>query len=294
MNKHPRPTPAKNRFLPFEEWMRQRYPEATPGRQLLRMIGAFDLLYLLYRAGLLAHMEQPAHEIEPIRRATRKTAAVKKPADEATPAKAKRTKKATRRAGARTKTANLVLEFPPEAAEPLPEPSPAAEENTPDPEPEPLVLHDDTTAGPAASDATRVWLDDDRLEDADPRKTNLALGIGGIAVSFETREIDDEPETLLVVHDIPYRVSLVSPSMNLSAMLQIARVTYGELYVLGRAALGALSGEGYVSAVEAERIVRALHAAGTKPVDLDVVYATKDAKTRQRDMFTLRVRFEPI
>lgn len=292
MNKHTRRTPAKQDLLPFEEWMRKRYPGKTPGKQLLRMIGAFDLMYLLYRAGLIEHAEEPEHEIAPIRRAIRKTAAVKTPEQEAEAVKPKRARKPARRAGSRKK--DLTIEFETAAPEPLPEAA-SVEEKTPEPvaapEPEPLELNEEA---PAPSAGGTLWLGDESLEDQDPRKTREPLGVNGIAVGFDTRTVDDERETLLVVNGTSYAVHLVTPPMNLSAMLQIARVTYGELYVLGRAALGAVSGEGYVPAAEAERIVWALSAAPGKTLDLDVAYFTRDAKTRNRASSVMRVRFEPV
>lgn len=293
MNKHTRRTPAKQDLLPFEEWMRKRYPGKTPGRQLLRMIGAYDLLYLLYRAGLIEHAQEPEHEIAPIRRAIRKTAAVKTPEEQAEAVKPKRTRKPARRAGARKKT-DLTLEFETSAPEPMPaaavtEEKPAEPE--PAPEPEPLELNEEA---PAPSSRGTLWLGDESLEDTDPRKADIPLSVNGIAVGFDVRTVEDERETLLTVNGTAYAVRLVTPPMNLSAMLQIARVSYGELYVLGRAALGAVSGEGYVPAAEAERIVWALNAAPGKTLDLDVAYFTKDAKTRNRSSSVMRVRFEPV
>lgn len=295
MNKHTRRTTAKKTLLPFDEWVEKRYPENTKSRQLLRVIGALDLVYLLYRAGLIEHKEEvPKHEIAPIRRAIRKTASVKTPEEQAEEVKSKRTRKPARRTGTRKKKAELALEFEHVESTSLPEVRAGSDaEPEPVPEPEPLMLGDETPAKTPVDNGT-TWLGDEQLEDTDPRKSAVPLGIGGITVGFDYRDIDDERETLLVVDDISYRISLVSPLMNLGRMLQIMRVSYGELYVLGRAALGALSGEGYISADEAERIVRALKNADSETADLDISYFTKDAKTRSRASGVVRVRFEAI
>lgn len=290
MPKHTRRSPAHNNLLPFDEWVQKRYPD----KKLLRMIGALDLIYLLYRAGIIEKKEDPAHEIAPIRRAIRKTASVPKPEDEQ-PVPKRGRRKTARRAGSKKKAAELTLEFDEAEPQPLPEPEAKARKDKPEPapEPEPLMLNEETPEKSTKAKGA-VWFGDEELEDADLRKTDLALAVGGIAVGFDVRTIDDEPETLLTVNNVPYRVSLVSPSMNLGGMLRTARVTYGELYVLGRAALGALSGEGYVSADEAERVIRALHEAGSTVTDLDIAYFTKDAKTKNRDTASIRVRFEPL
>ena len=295
MNKHTRRTPAKKNLLPFNEWVEKNYPENTKSRQLLRVIGALDLVYLLYRAGLIEHKEEvPKHEIAPIRRAIRKTASVKSTEEQAEEVKPKRTRKPARRTGTRKKKAELALEFEHVESAPLPDTRSGDDvDPEPVPEPEPLMLGEETPAK-APADTGSAWLGDEQLEDADPRKSAVPLGIGGITVGFDYRDIDDEREALLVVDDIPYRISLASPPMNLGRMLQIMRVSYGELYVLGRAALGAISGEGYISADEAERIVRALKHVGTEKTDLDISYFAKDAKTRSRTSAILRVRFEPV
>ncbi len=169
-------------------------------------------------------------------------------------------------------------------------------------EPEPLELINETVTTDSPSPGGRAaemergpggeaWLDDERLEDADLRKTELKLAIDGITVAFEMA-YGDEDETLMVVNDVSWRAMLTSPALNLSKMVQILRVSYGELYILGRMALGAMSGDGYITASSAAEVVRALAAATGKTLELDVSYYDKDNTSKKRIAQTIHIRFE--
>lgn len=324
------PSSSGSHILSFEEWMERMYPHPTSLRSILRACGALDAMYLMYRLGILKIKNSPiAHESAPIRRAMQATVNVEpQPRTVAAPvtqpmenviakkkkaapkvAKPKVEKKTTKAKSAKKKKSTPVVDVKIGAkaddviAEPeitiefekdLPVHTPAPEPEVVDEpiEPEPLVF-EEAHIEKKAPDGALLWLDSAELEDEDLRKTKLPLGLDGIRVSFESRDIDDETETLLCVNDSSYRMMLTSPSMNLSRMLQIARVSYGELYVLGRAALGAISGEGYIPADEVARIVRALNES-SKTIDLDVRYYSKDATSRSRTPSTIRIHAEHI
>jgi hypothetical protein len=171
----------------------------------------------------------------------------------------------------------------------------STQETKTDAEPEPLELDNEKPEEAPAPVATGelAWLGDERLEEDDLRKTDINMGIDGITVSFETEDVDDEAETRLTVDGVSYRMTLSNPPLNLSRMVQTARVSYGELYVLGRMALGAISGSGYIPSDEAARIVRLLKEEG-KTTDIEVTYFTKDKSSRNRSSGTLSVRFERV
>jgi len=293
-------------ILPFQEWVEKKYPEKTPSRTLLRMIGALDLAYLVYRLQAKPETSVSAAEpvpapkksepVKPIKE--KKVEPVQKKIVKKKEAPAKKAPKAQK--VSRAPAQEITLEFHARHEEPEPEPiiEKKQEVQLPAPEPEPLELEQtapeiraETKPEPAGD---LVWFDDERLEEQDLRRTKISMGIDGIPVSFRTRDIDDERETLLRVNGVSYIATLSSPSLNLSQMLQIARVDYGELYVLGRMALGAISGEGYITAEEAARIVRALNTAGRNPIDMEIEYYTKDKTARSRTSEAMRIRFEPI
>lgn len=311
-------------ILSFEEWMERMYPHPTSMRSFLHACGVLDLMYLMYRMGILKAKKEPiTHESAPIRRAMQATvkvetqprtvaAPVTQPMENVVAKKKKAAPKTTKpkkekkvakpkkpkaeapvtevKAEEKTSEPEIMIEFEKD----LPQPTHTSEpERVAEPiEPEPLVF-EEAPAEKKMNEGELLWLDDPQWEDEDLRKTKLPLGIDGIRVSFESQDIDDERETLLCVNDHSYRLTLPSPAMNLSRMLQIARVSYGELYVLGRAALGALSGEGYIPADELSRIVHALNDA-QKTTDIDVTYYSKDKTSRTRKAASISITFERI
>lgn len=282
--------------LPFPQWLEKHYPKNTPARSFLKMIGALDLAYLMYRAKT------------PARRSSKSTGGTKKvqkkvvpqviPAmplkveDYKKPAIKKSAKPRTKKPAKPEVSEELTIEF-----EHKPEP---IKEKVMEPvveiEPEPLILNEEPIIEKPAkpSHGKTMWLDNEHLEDADLRKTHHKLETNGIAVAFETLYGDDEEETALVVNNVSWRALLTSPALNLSKMVQIVRATYGEVYILGRMALGAMSGEGYVSSHEATRIVETLASAKNKTIDVDVEYHDKDATSKKRGAHTIRIRFERL
>lgn len=257
--------------LSFSDWLEREHPEKTPMRTVLRMIGVLDIAYLFHRFGPGKAAPEPRRENPILRRAVEKTAgpiAPLRPARRARAAKpeARITHKERPVAPPETKRAEPVKEI----------------------EPEPIVIEE----APMPEDTGPVRLDD-RTSDVDILKSRRPLLIAGSTVTFEKREIDGEEETLLSIDDRIWRLTLTSPSMNLSAMTQVVRTVSGELHLLGRMALGALSGEAYVSAEEARRITEMLKTA-TGTCDIDVTYASKDASTRNRTYASTRIRFVKI
>ncbi len=313
--------------LPFPEWVEQTYPEKTAKREFLRMIGALDLAYLMYRTKTIQkmqktqriqkidttvtvpsmplkveeHKKQPTkpkkstivkeekkdevtiefeHKTQPHPSVGADTKAKKKPTTKKAPKKVKELKISFHK-----ETEPTVIRTPKAA------PAPVVQE-----EPEPLVLHEEplVESKPVAKKKGNTWLDDPSLEEVDLRKLKQPLSIGGITVSFRVRNNQGDDETVIEVNNVAWRASLTSPSLDLSAMAQIVRVSYGELYVLGRMALGAMSGEGYVNAQEAERIVKLLADATGSTVTCDISYFDKDAISKTRVSNIMHVRFERV
>lgn len=292
MDKHTSPNGAH--ILPFDEWLEQRFPGKSAKRTMLKMIGALDLAYLLYRMNAKPEPEvkpAPAQK-KPVAKKPRIVPAMPEPEQHG---HAKHANKAsTRRAPVKkeNKPAELTIEFhQPAVAMPVLKDDPVKAESAP--EPEPLVLKETIEApAPRMLKPSMTWLDDERLEEEDPRRTDIRLGVDGIAVGFDTRDVDDERETLLTVDGVPFVLTTTSPALNLSAMVQIMRVNYGELYVLGRMALGAISADGYVTAEEAKRIILLLKESTAHAVDIDVEYFAKDKKSRNRTAEKIQIRFE--
>lgn len=280
-------------ILPFEEWVAEKYPHNTASRTLLKLIGALDLAYLLYR--LQAKPEEKVAKVEKVTKGAEVEKVVKvekvlKVVKEEKVLKVKKVKKVTKVAKVKKEPEpEVTVEFH-EDIEPVQtrEPEPVEQ-----PEPEPLVIESEPEPVPTST-KNLTWIDDASLEEQDILRTKTSLGIDGITVEFDTRDIDDERETRLRVNGISYVIMLPSPALNLSQMLQIARVTYGELYVLGRMALGAISGEGYITTDEATRAVHTLHEAGKKEVQMDIQYYAKDKTARSRTPLTQRIIFKPV
>jgi hypothetical protein len=289
MIKRTRTLKANREMLPFPEWVNKMFPEKNLKRKLLRAIGALDLAYLIYR--LNPPKSKPVtteHSIAPIRQAAQKTAGSDADTFVRTPPKRKRVAKKILE---KTDAPEVKLEF----KKTKPEPLPALDELTteiqkPEPvrEPEPLIFEEAEPEKPVITEP--VWFDDPRLDEQDIKKTDLPLGIDGITISFDAHTVDDEHETVITVDGTSYRAMLISPEMNLSAMLQVARVTSGELYVLGRAALGAISGEGHISSEETSRIVHMLKDAGNT-IDIDIEYSAKPKHIRNRTVASMKIRF---
>lgn len=277
--------------LPFPAWMEKHYPRKTAGRSILKMIGVLDAAYLLYRlqnnrkSEAMSVKSAPVIVEKPIKQEPKPRV---KPVK--TPVK-KVTKPTVKKVIEPKQEPELTIEFehkPEPVAERMVEPAPAIPI-----EPEPMVWDEPETEKPVKkSSAKAIWLDDERLEEVDLRKTDLALGIDGITVAFETAYDGDEDETLIVVNGTSWRAMLTSPALNLSKMAQILRVSYGELYVLGRMALGAMSGDGYITAADAANVIRSLAAADNKTVELDVRYYDKDNTSKKRTAQMIHIRFE--
>lgn len=287
---------AKKTILPFPAWVEKKYPKKTPARSFLQMIGALDVAYLMYR---MNKQPETSSAVQPVMKIPVMPLKVE---DYKRPAPKKQTKPRTKKPTKPKKVEQdegLTMEFE-YKAEPLPSPGRQAGGRRgvggEAIEPEPLVLQEEPIVKKPAkvSRSKTAWLDDERLEDIDLRKTDLKLETNGIAVAFETSHSDDEEETVIVVNDVSWRALLTSPALNLSKMLQVAKVSYGELYVLGRMALGAMSGEGYIDADEAARIVSELSAAKNKTVELDVQYHDKDKTSKKRSTNTMVIRFERV
>jgi hypothetical protein len=290
-NKRPSP-------LPFPEWVEKKYPRKNVKRSFLKIIGALDLAYLMYRMGT---KNEPPKKDEapriippmPLKVEDHRRPTVKKEIKPRKKGTAKTSK--PKQQGFVPAAPELTVEFEhkPESVKPRTiEPAPA----TPI-EPEPLELEtEQISEHPAAAVPGRgsKWLDDESLEETDLRKLKTPLKSGNVSVTFETQDRDGEEETVITVNDVSWRVMLPSPALNLSKMLQIVRISYGELYVLGRMALGAMSGEGYVSSDEAARIIALLAAADSKTLELDVQYHDKDKTSKKRGTFTVTIRFEKI
>lgn len=279
--------------LPFPAWMEKHYPRKTAGRSILKMIGALDAAYLIYRLQNNGKSETVSEKPTPViveKPIEQKTKPDMKPAK--VPAK-KVTKPKVKKIVERKEEPELHIEFehkPEPVAERMVEPVPAIPI-----EPEPMVWDEPETEKPVKKSSTKaIWLDDERLEEVDLRKTDLALGIDGITIAFETAYDGDEDETLIVVNGTSWRAMLTSPALNLSKMVQILRVSYGELYVLGRMALGAMSGDGYITATDASEVIRSLAAAGNKTIELDVRYHDKDSTSKKRMSQMIHIRFERV
>lgn len=266
--------------LPFEEWLKQEYPENTTSKKFLHIIGALDIGYIMYRFQSKNKITNKPGQTALKERAVISPKIIQNdllPKEEPSPA------------------AELILDFTPTAETPVVIP-PVIAQTTTVKTPEPLVVQEVIVeeATPAKVQPTGpVWFSDESLEDEDLRKTTIQLGIDRITVAFDVRDTQDERETLLMVNAVPYRVMLSKPLLNLSKTLQIARTSYGELYILGRMALGALSGEGYITAEEAARIVHTL-AQEQKTTEVDVMYFTKNKTSRTRTEAHMNIRFERV
>ncbi len=309
--KHTKSTSAQP--LPFPDWVEQTYPQKTAAVKFLRAIGALDLAYLLYvmktekkqKTQVSEKKEAPAivpamplkveeitleYATEIQEKKIKKTAVKKEKKEPAKkPAtKTSKPKKIVKPTG--KKDDELTIEF-----EHKPEPVKAHTQIQKEPEliePEPLVLHDEPIVEEAKQPSNQTWIDDESLEDVDLRKSGQVLKTNGITVSFDVIDVDDEEETRLMVNGTAWRIMLPSPALNLSRMAQIVRVSYGELYVLGRMALGAMSGECYITAEEAARIVGELAAVTTDSTELDVTCFDKNKTSKSRKSSIVRIRFD--
>jgi hypothetical protein len=278
------PKRSDNRPLPFPAWMEKKYPHKTAARSFLKMIGALDIAYLMYRMGTKTETTEKPQTSHMIPAMPLKVEEYKKPQTK------KAVKPRAKKPAAPKKEPELTVEF-----EHKPEPLKTPREPLPTIEPEPLELEAEAIMEtPAAKKKNTVWLDDQSLEDIDLRKSRHELTHGSVTLSFDVQDIDDEEETQIIVNNTAWRIMLPSPSMNLSRMAQIVRISYGEIYVLGRAALGAMSGEGYVSSDEVIRIAEALAATDKKTLVLDVQYYDKDATSKKRTPHTIGIRFERV
>ncbi len=331
--------------LPFPAWLEQTYPEKTAKREFLRMIGALDVAYLMYRT----KRTEKKQRMQKTQRIQRIDTTVRVPSmplkvEEHTKLQKKKTQKkpakdeitmefdhkpatsvvdapqqhrgvypesvewvgAVKIAKAPKKAKNLTISFHKEAdpviIHPKKIPAPVVHET-----PEPLVLEiEPTIENPAAPrslsraeprggrGSKKSWLDDPLLEETELRKLKQPLTTDGITVSFDVRNNQGDDETVITINNTAWRALLTSPSLDLSAMAQIVRVSYGELYVLGRMALGAMSGEGYIESAEAVRIVTLLAEATGSTVTCDITYFDKDAASKTRTSNFLHVRFERV
>lgn len=190
----------------------------------------------------------------------------------------------------------LTIEFKKPRKEPIVIEHKEPEVIAPLPEPEPLALEiePEVKVSPRVLKPSIMWIDDPLLEDADIRRTDAVIGIDGTPITFEKRDLEEDTETLLGIGNVLWRLTMTAPTLNLSRMVQVMRVSYGELYVLGRMALGALSAEGYVTADEAARIVRMLKDASENVLDIDVTYFTRNKTVRTRKVSTVHIHFERI
>lgn len=159
-------------------------------------------------------------------------------------------------------------------------------------EPEPLIAHTSPSLNP--SPEGRGTSRTPPLEDIDLLKTKQALILEGISLALEPIYGSDEEETALVINNISWRAFLPSPELNLSKMLQVARMSDGELYVLGRMALGAMSGEGYVTADDLLSILRSLAETKEKTCTVEVPYYDKWAGSKKRTAHTIHIRFQRV
>lgn len=282
-------------ILPFPAWMEKHYPRKTAGRSLLKMIGILDAAYLIYRLQNNGKSEAVSEKPTPV---IVEQPIEQKPKPAVKPVKdsAKKVTKPKAKKIAEVKVEpELTIEFehkPEPVAERMIEPAPAIPI-----EPEPMVWDEPEVEKPVKAPLRgriekTVWLNDERLEEVDLRKTDLNLGTDGITVAFETAYDGDDKETLIVVNGISWRAMLTSPALNLSKMVQILRVSYGELYILGRMALGAMSGDGYVTSADAADVIQSLAATGNKTAELDVRYYDKDNTSKKRTAQMIHIRFE--
>lgn len=249
-----------NSILPFPAWVEKTYPKKTPVRSFLQMIGALDIAYMMYRMKIQKQpspaAERKKHIIPPM---PLNVEDHKKIEDNAEP--------------------ELTVEF-----EHKPEPIIAHTTKKIDEEaiePEPLQLQ---------SDAADLNI----LEDIDLLKTKQALTMQGISFALESIYGNDEEETTLLINNVSWRAFLPSPELNLSKMLQVARMSDGELYVLGRMALGAMSGEGYVTADNLLSVLRSLAETKEKICTIEVPYFDKGVGSKKRTTHTIRIRFQRV
>jgi len=263
------------------------------------MIGALDLAYLVYRmkpqrqAPVLSSVEgfSPAESTSAIPPVPLKVEEVKK-----IPKMPKSPKKPR-------KKSDLKIEF-----EHRPEPTPkhVSEQQAFVPaasiEPEPLIF--DEKAIPPLREGKQTarrgaggeakWLNDPTLENEDLRKSGAELKKGDITLSFVVQEKNEEEETQVMINGTSWRIMLPSPALNMSAMTQVVRVSYGELYVLGRMAHGTVSGEAYIAAAEVERVARLIAGTSDASVVCDIAYFDKDATSKKRMQHTTSIRFERV
>ncbi len=300
MNPHPHQEPAK-RILPFHEWMELAYPRASAMRTFLKAIGVMDVHYLLYRLGYTTVKEKATHTSDPVRRAIQKTATVKAPVAEPTKTVTKQVKKPAKpkKAKAILPPKELTMEFtekhlPKEELKPEPAPVEVIE-------PEPLVLNDEPVAEPTPEPepkkhdaSTTYWLDDAALENEDLLKTKKKLSIDGITIALKFADNNGEQEAVVFVGHKTFRAQDPGTQMNLSAVLQKARVDSGELYVFGSTAFGAITGKGYVTATELQRVIHLLNDSESKTVDVHIEYFDADSSSRTRKQNTLDIRFERV
>ncbi len=296
--------------LPFTEWVEQTYPQKSAGIKFLRAIGALDLAYLMYVMKTEKAQKKQKPEKKPVTphiipvmplkvedvvleqpKTVQKPKVAPKPVKEkvhATPVKTAKPK--TKKVKKTPDEAELTIEFE-HKPEPLPEPKKIEKASEPI-EPEPLILDDEPMIEEVKKPGKNVWIDDESLEDIDLRKSGQTLTTGDVTASFDVVDIDDEQETQLIVNGTAWRAMLPSPALNLSRMAQIVRASYGELYVLGRMALGAMSGECTIAADEAARIVTELAACTTSTCEIDITCFDRNKTSKNRKSSIVRIRFD--
>lgn len=275
-------------ILPFPEWVEKKYPKKTPAQKMLKLIGALDLAYLFYRFTTKNKKpkETPPMDSKPVKPPVVHT--VKK----ATRPRTRPSKKTIVSPNPIPNPQELTIEFKKPRKQPIVIEHTQPVQPTPEPEPLTLEIEPEVKTSPRVLKPSMTWLDDPLLEDEDIRRTDMVIGVDGTPVTFEKRDIEEDTETLLGIGGTTWRLTMTSPALNLSRMVQTMRVSYGELYVLGRMALGALSGEGYIPADEAARVVRMLKDSQENILDADVVYYARNKTVRTRKASTIRVRFE--
>lgn len=285
--------------LPFPDWLKKHYPKKSTARSVLKMIGALDLMYVLYRMQSGKADEVNDTPRTPVTKAVKRTVAKPKPAPvKETTASKKVVKKPAKPKAVKKPTTTKETPIEPELTiefehkpEPMPEPAPVQETQEPI-EPEPLVLDEEPAISKETKTSKNVWMNDSSLEDVDLRKSGQTVETNGTSVSFDIVDVDDEEETRIVVNGTAWRAMLPSPALNLSRMAQIIRVSYGELYVLGRMALGAMSGEAYITADEAARVSALLANEAGASCEVDITCFDRDSTSKNRKSTVIRIRFE--
>lgn len=276
--KHKPTIKEQSSILPFPAWVEKTYPKKTPIRSFLQMIGALDMAYMMYRMGTKMTKSPRSPTIK-------KT--VTQPHIPSIPLVVEDHKKIEE-----DTEPELNIEFhqQPEAVHTHAS-KPVEEKEI---EPEPLELHADTISANTQKEQEDIWLDSPSLEDIDIRKTQHVLSTRGITFALEQIYGSDEEETAIVIQGTSWRAFLASPVVNLSKMLQIARVSHGELYILGRMALGAMSGEGYITSEELTNVMHTLAQTTGNTCEIEVQYYDKEKTAKKRTAHTIHIRFQRV